>query len=383
MKSKLSCLTRRPAQAVAVRLPLVTQLSFLSCLLLAVALAACASRSSDPLSEAVIHPSELVPFEELFVFEDTLVLDPSVILGRIWFIDADASGSVLVTDIASDLAHLFTPAGQHEATYNMESCLPSDFGHNLWTSRIADGDRVVLTTLDGTVVVFHRSGNCLAAKRTGSTIRSFCTKGDSMYTFRGPRGMSRSIMDVYSMDLESATEIFLDHPEFYRLNQSYTGVVGRDLDCFDDGPWYKYHEDMDARPVYRGSGMIRARPEFFVKRDQDIPAGLDYREREPVRRAFPVMQGLYAMDDDIRMGEFSFIGEEFRTENSTRRDLWGLSFVSSSSNFISMSTIPYQPPETARHGYLYFLGDNVPMENGDVGNPAILKYKFNPPDFSD
>ena len=162
-------------------------------LLLAGLLTGCAPRSNDS-SKEVVYASELMPFEDLFALEDTLVLDPSVILGPIWFIDVDASGSVLITDRQSDLAHLFTPLGKHQATYSMDTCYPIDFGHSLWISRFADDDRIILTSWGGAIVVLDRSGDCLAAKRNVSTILSFCTLGDSMYAFRGPRDPSwRSI----------------------------------------------------------------------------------------------------------------------------------------------------------------------------------------------
>ena len=338
-----------------------------------------APRSNDSSKEAV-YASELVPFEDLFVVEDTLVLDPSVILGWIWFMDGEASGSVLITDIQSDLAHLFTPTGLHQATYSMDTCFPSDFGHSLWISRFADGDRIIMTTLGGTVVVFDRSGNCLAAKRKVMPIQSFCTLGDSMYAFRGPKGPSMSIMDVYSLDLESRREIVLEDPEFNRLNRTFHGTAGRDIACFDSGPWYKYHEDMDARVVHGNSGMAKTRPDFFVRRDQDIPAGLGTRRRQRVLNAYPLLVGLYALDEDIRMGEFSGIDEAYRTENVKSRDVRGLSIVSTSNQFKAVSTVPYKSPKTARNGYLFFLGEHVPMENGDVGNPALIRYRFIPPE---
>ncbi len=350
-----------------------------ACLVLAGLLTGCAPRSDDS-SEEVVYASELVPFEDLFVVEDTLVLDPSVILGRIWFMDIDAVGSILVTDISSKLAHLFAPTGQHQASYSMDTCYPSDFGHSLWTSRFADDGRIVLTTLGGNIVVFDRSGNCLAAKRRVAAIVSFCTLGDSMYAFRGPEGPSTSIMDVYSLDLESRREIVLKDPDFYRLNQSYQGSSGRNIACFGDSPWYKYHEDMDARAVYGNSRMAKAQPDFFVRRDRDIPAGLGILERQEVMNAYPLLSGLYALDEDIRMGAFSGIDEAYRTEKVTGGNVVGLSIVSNSNRFKAVSTTSYKIPKTVRNGYLYFLGEHVPMENGDVGNPALIRYRFIPPE---
>ena len=146
-----------------------------------------AHRSNASIQD-VVYTSELVPFEDLFVVEDTLVLDPSVILGWIWFMDVDASGSVLITDIQSDLAHLFTPTGLHQATYSMDTCFPSDFGHSLWISRFANGDRIIMTTLGGTIVVFDRSGNCFGCQTEGYADPVFLYTGRFYVCIPGAEG---------------------------------------------------------------------------------------------------------------------------------------------------------------------------------------------------
>ncbi|MDE2827049.1 MAG: hypothetical protein OXL40_07025 [Bacteroidota bacterium] len=354
------------------------ELGIVACLVLAGLLTGCTPRSNDS-SEEVVYASELVPFEDLFVLEDSLVLDPSVILGHNWFTDVDTDGSILITDIQSDLAFLFTPTGEHQMSYSMDTCYPSDSGHSLWASRFADDNRIILTTMEGAVVVFDRSGDCLAAKQKNATIASFCTRGDSIYAFRGPRINSTSIMDVHSLDLGSSREIVLEPPELPRLNSSYRGISGRDVACFSGSPWYKYHEDMDARAVYGNSRMAKARPDFFVRRDQDIPAGLGFREEREVMDAYLLLNGLYALDEGIRMGVFSPIDEAYRLENVAGGKVSGLSIVSNSNQFKAVSTIPYKTPKTAGNGYLYFLGEHVPMENGDLGNPAFIRYRFIPP----
>lgn len=335
----------------------------------------------NDFSDEAVYASELVPFEDLFALEDTLVLDPSVLLGDIFFMDVDTDGSILVTEFQSELAHFFAPTGQYQASFGVDTCYPSDFGYRPWTSRFADGDRIILTTLQGVIVVFDRSGSCLAAKRKVATIMSFCTLGDSMYAFRWPTelGPSTSTMDVHSLDLESSREIVLEAPEFYRLNSIHRASSGRDIACFGGSPWYMYHEDMDARAVYGNAGMAKARPEFFVKRDKDIPAGLGILEAQEIMDGFPAMRGLYALDEDIRMGVFHPIDEAYRPENVTGRKVSGLSIVSNSNQFKAVSTIPYKIPKTAGNGYLYFLGEHVPIENGEVGNPALIRYRFIPP----
>ena len=374
-----------PFRTVAAGLQRAGQAGFLACLLLPGLLTGCTPSAHDQ-AELTVHPSVMVPFEELFALEDTLVLDPSVIVGHIWFMDTDPSGSMLITDAVANEVFLFTPTGKHQATYSVDTCLP-DGKHDLWTSRFADGDRVIVSTGARGMVVFDRSGNCLAAsRRLISPLQSFCSRGDSIFVFRGPQGMkleSTSVVGVFSMDLELEREILLEDPEFYRLNLSYTGLRGRNMDCFSDGIYYKYHEDMDARPAHRRSQVAMSRPEFFVQRDQDIPSGIASRERNEAMDAFPLLNGVYALDDDIRMMVFSRIGDEFRPEYATRRYVTGISIVSNGNKFRSVSTVPYKTPATARHGYLYFSGDNVRTDDGDVGNPTVIRYRFKAPEATD
>ena len=174
----------------------------------------------------LFSPQNWFPFGDLFAFEDTLVLDQSVILGRIWFMDVDTSGSMLITDMSSNLAHLFASTGQHLVSYNMDTCLPTDFGLDVWSARFADNDRIILSELGGgAMVMFDRSGTCIAAKRLDEGFLSFCTAGDSIFTFRGVQS-STSTMGVYSMNLELVREMLLETPELPRLNQDFQGIAG-------------------------------------------------------------------------------------------------------------------------------------------------------------
>ena len=374
---------------VAVKLRCADRACFLlACILLAGLLTGCIPNANDQ-SELTVRPSVMVPFEDLFTPEDTLVLDPSVILGQLSFVDVDASGSVLVTDEVSNLVHLFASTGQHQATYIMDTCLPIDGQHRVWTSRFASDDRIILSTQSGTMVVFDRSGNCLAAKRRLLyPLRSFCARGDSVFVFRGPRGLGdalTSVAGVFTMDLELQREIRLENPEFEKLNITYLGSPGRDMDCFSDGPYYKYHEDMDARSAYGRSEVVRTRPDFFVRRDQDLAS---FRGPNPERikslNAFPQLMGMYALDDDSRLMVFTQIGNEFRrTDSPSDRSMTGISIVSNSAKFGSTSTVYHKRPRTARHGYLYFVGDNVQTDDGDVGNPTVIRYRFNVPEAID
>ena len=73
-----------------------------NCFTCALVVGMLASYSPNPAPEAerTVELSNLVPFDELFAPPDTVILDPSVLVGQIWFIDADALGHLLITATA-------------------------------------------------------------------------------------------------------------------------------------------------------------------------------------------------------------------------------------------------------------------------------------------
>ena len=331
-----------------------------------------------PNAERTVAPSNLVPFDEVFAPADTVILDPSVPVGQIWFIDADASGHLLISEFSSGLVHLFEATGRHISTLDTDVCYPTDTGHTVHAARFADNGTILVNTWEGVMVVFDRAGNCVIARRNlTSTILSFCTWGDSLFTFLTPN--RKQMFEVYTMDLVFQRAIEHAPPEFPRLNLSYLGYHGRNMDCFQGGVLYKHHEDMDATPVSGQALQIQARPEFFVKRDRDVPSARNLERRRQAREAFPLLDGLYALDEGVRMMVFFGIDESYRLEGDMRRKVLGFSIASNSKHFAPVSTIPHDAPYTASHGNLYFEGDYVTMPDGELGSPTIVRYRFIPP----
>jgi len=339
------------------------------------------SRNPVPRAERIVELPNLVPFDEVFAPPDTVILDPSVLVGPIWFIDADASGHLLITDMSSGLVHLFEATGHHISTFDTDVCYPSDAGHTVVAARFVDNGAILVHTWEDVMVMFDRAGNCVTARRDPTApILSFCTWGDSLFTFLNLRPPDRKQMfEVYTMDLVFQRAIEHAPPEFPRLNSSYQGSFGRNMDCFEGGVLYKHHEDMDATLVSGQALRTQARPEFFVKRDRDVPGAQNRDRRRQAREAFPLLNGLYALDEDVRMMLFSGIDESYRLEGDTRRQVVGFSIASNSNQFAPVSTIPHKAPYTASHGHLYFVGDYVTMPDGEFGNSTIIRYRFIPP----
>ena len=57
--------------------------------------------------------SPLVPFDELFEIQDTLRLDPIMLIGQVAFLDVSAREEILVTDHLANRAYLFPPSGSY------------------------------------------------------------------------------------------------------------------------------------------------------------------------------------------------------------------------------------------------------------------------------
>lgn len=348
--------------------------------LLVTVLTGCLS-STDTPQEQTVEAARMVPFDEVFVLADTMVLDPAIILGRVWRVDADESGNVLVTDGDSWFVHLFDSQGHHITTFDWEVCYPNDSGGWVYAAQFADDGNIIVTTFLGQeVVIFDRSGNCIAAKRNMEW-RSFCTWDDSLFAYQGLQGPERkAVFEVFTMDLTLQRVIELASSEFPRLNSSgYLGDGGRDMACFQNGPLYKNFEYMDGRPISGLGPRPMVRPEFFVERDTDVPIVQNQAARRRAREAFPSLSGLYALEEDVRMMRFSGIDESYRLAGDTRRQVVGLSIASNDNRFDAISTASPIGFSGARHGHLYTIGRSMPTPDGDVSNSTIVRYRFIPP----
>ena len=80
---------------------------------------------------------------------------------------------------------------------------------------------------------------------------------------------------------------------------------------------------------------------------------------------------------------FSEIDESYRPEGGSGRVVSGFSIVSNDNRFEAVSTVPPKVPYTARYGHLYFVGPNVSTPDGDVGNQAVIRYRFKIPEAVD
>ena len=137
--------------------------------LLALSAAGCFSeRSKVPTVR-----SPLVPFDELFVLQDTLRLDPTMLIGQVGFLDVSAREEILVTDHVANSVYLFSPSGSYIRSYSALKCLPDNTNFYPWSSRFIGGGRIMTMRFAGGAVVFNADGSCFAQKRALMPYRKF------------------------------------------------------------------------------------------------------------------------------------------------------------------------------------------------------------------
>ena len=98
--------------------------------------------------ESGVHTvrSPTVPFDELFVLEDTVRLDPDILIGQVIFVDVNPSGEILISDYQTNLTYLFSSSGNHLQSYSAFTCLSDDVHFYPWSTRFL-GDEHVITSV--------------------------------------------------------------------------------------------------------------------------------------------------------------------------------------------------------------------------------------------
>ena len=228
-------------------------------MLLLLAMLASACGSDQPGQNLVRSP--VVAFGELFAAHDTVRLDPSVLVGTIGFLDVNARGELLISDHIGRGIHRFSPSGIHLKSYSREDCLPDEANFIPMTSRFIGDSKVITHKFGGAATVFDAEGNCVSAARQLERLsRAICTHHDSVFV-QSNYVQDEATLKVYSPSLEALGELEIDPPRLVRLNQVFVGQWGRSVECFDDGPYYIYAENVDGMAA-RSSGP-RFEPDFY------------------------------------------------------------------------------------------------------------------------
>ena len=338
----------------------------------------------DP-QQQVVEPL-LVPFEELFVLEDTISLHPSVIIGQISFMDTNPEGNLLITDGISDSVFLFSPTGEHIRSYDPLKCLIGREKFHPWNSLFMNEGKIMTTQLSYGSVVFNPDGSCFSTVQyTPTPYWNSCAHDDSLF-FYSPVAIrsSDASLVLYSSKLVKLHDIPVKPTIFPELNDGRMGRLGRSIACFDDGPYFAYQESMDAMPAYSKTELTLQRPKFFVDRPRDLPGNWSRDQQREEWNKYPSFFGVFALTHQTRMVIHYSLGDRWRPAAlDDRTFVVGIGIVSNTGQFPPRSTITTVTPMAAGYGYMYYIGDNELLPDGELGNPLILKYRFVQPENTD
>ena len=124
--------------------------------------------------------SSRMEFDDLFIFEDSIRLDPAVLLGRITHLDVSSSNELLVSDELGQGVYLFSLTGALLSEMVIDECAPEADGFSVNSAVFASDDCIV--AIDGSRgYVFDRDGNCLVSKEYFDflTTQAICAQGDT------------------------------------------------------------------------------------------------------------------------------------------------------------------------------------------------------------
>ena len=336
-----------------------------------------AARGSFAQPTPHVADSPVVPFEELFEIEDTIRLDPSVLLGQVQFMDVNNAGEILVDDGSEAGIHLFNSSGGHVRSFSVSDCLPGEQDYlDPQTRFIGSGRIMTLRTVTRSAVIFDRVGRCVAVSRTlGRSYRAFCGSDDPVILHDlSPEG--EPIFDTYNLSLELVETERLEPTPFPSLNV-LVAISGLDMDCFDHGPYFVLRESMDRYPVRPREFSTINRPEFFKPRKMDVTPR--HPNRSKMLTAYPQNLGVLSLDGTTRVVAFRIWDERWSLDDESGSSIEALSIASSVGLFPPRSTIPHVFPNASGNGYLYDLGDQELLPNGEYGNQVVVRYRFIPP----
>lgn len=333
-----------------------------------------------------ISEAPLVPFGDLFVLEDTVRLDPAIIVGQIAFLDVNAQGDLLVADDFGRATHLFSQSGEHKRSYTVSDCLPDDAETFApWVSRFMGANRIfTMAGSGGGAVVFGPEGDCQGATRhLTQSVYDVCTREDSIFVLRNATTASEAAVLVYSPELARIGELAVNQTEFVSLNFLSRGLQARSMECFADGAYHVFRESMDGIPVRSRSLPVQYRPVFFEARPSDLTpfAGIEVHLQES--SAYPSASGIFALEDHTRMVFFTNLDDKWTLPGSDSYTPAGMIVASNAEHFPARSTLAPISPIAGGNGYMYSLGDNELLPDGDIGNQVIVRYRFVTPEHAD
>ena len=332
----------------------------------------CNSRSAV---DQVLTPVYM-DFGDLFVKENTIQLDNSVLLGSSWSLSVNSKGELLVLDTQSQGAHLFSPDGILVWTKVITDCNPeASFNFGAQAAFLDDNHIAVLNNKGA--IVLGRNGECVQAITDADLATNtwgLCSHRDTIFAM--PRHIGdNAFIRAYTSDFSLIDQFSLPAPKFQMRASIMLTDPGSAMRCFNDDVWWVYSESFDATPRLPGAGQSRFMPDFFVKRTRDYPesALMDMEMMHKAEAEATRMRGIFSLDNETRITVYNSI-------DSSNEGLGkGVVIANHSDRFPAVSTWFEKFPEAVENGRLYIMNDPEDEPSEEVLNPTIIRYRFIPP----
>ena len=170
--------------------------------------------------------SPVIPFDTLFQLEDTIRLDPKILIGNIGFMDVDEHGTLLITDDVAQTVHRFSPSGEYVRRYDFAECLPDDAGIFPLVARAMGRGRTLVVLASKSAAIFTADGKCLAGRRAlFPYAKSYCVQGDTIVTHNLYTG-DRPEAGVFTSALKALPGITIAPPPVYGIGLHIRGATG-------------------------------------------------------------------------------------------------------------------------------------------------------------
>lgn len=320
-------------------------------------------------------------FGDLFVLEDTIQFNHSVLFGNRWMLDVNSVGELLVLDHQSQGVYLFSQDGALMQRMEITDCNPEAVSNFFAYASFLNDSHIAVLNNKG-VTVFNRDGECVRAitdRDFATNTGAICSYRDTIFAMPGTVRDSTFIR-AYSLDLTLVNQFSLPLPAFPRRASTMLTNPRAAMACFDDDVWWVYSESFDASPRLSPQRLLRFMPDFFVERTQDFP-DFEIVDRSDFQKITEMIseaeaqataaRGVYALNNETRMIVY---GGAIESDSGT-----GAVIASHRDRFPAVSTWLPKEPKAVGNGRLYMAGEPEDELTGEATNPPIIRYRFIPP----
>ena len=346
----------------------------------------CGGRETDAKPEIITKPRTIIDathISDIFTLEKEVIFPDSIFIGHYTYLDVDADGDFLLTDLIGKQVILFDEDGNHKKTLSTEPCDPG-FPWSPWQARFKpNGNIIVNSSLWG--YEFSNDGICIneLSDEFGFPKSMGFDNDGHMYGFY-VHGQEDEGYHIRKMDEEgrSVKKFGFDDTYFW-----YTMRNTPVPDVIIDADGYIYHAKIFSPLVdkYNKDGkkfdQLGKKPDYYksVKVDDNAFAlGNDSRSASiEANGKFSLTRSLWLLNNNEIMIKFNNTYNRKNDKNKkyslTLMDLKG-NYLISTDIFTHINFI------NAKNEFAYSFFDSTNSGKGfEVGPPSLKIYRYLPP----